>query len=202
MRTRRNLAFVLLVAALALMAAACGAGEPTRDDAGEITETEDVAPNSLQAGDCFNDPEAGSPTEVTSLEAVPCDEPHDNEVFYVFDLEDGKFPGADEVKEAGLEGCEPEAEAYLGSDPAEAGLTIVPVTPTEQSWDEKDDRTVICALYKSDGTELTGSLRDRRGAANDGGSETTEETEPTEEDESTGEPEATEQSEEPGGTAE
>lgn len=155
MRIRKNFLLILLLSALALIGGACGAGEPTRDESGDITETEDVAPNSLKAGDCFNDPEAGSPTQVTALEAVPCDEPHDNEVFYVFDLDDGDFPGADEVKQAGLEGCEPEAESYVGSDPAEAGLTIVPVTPTEQSWNDKDDRTVICALYKSDGTELT-----------------------------------------------
>src|SRR5688500_4430769 len=109
MRTRKSLLLILLVSAMALFGAACGAGEPTRDESGDITETEDVAPNSLQAGDCFNDPEAGSPTQVTALEAVPCDEPHDNEVFHVFQLDDGDFPGADEVKQAGLEGCEPEA---------------------------------------------------------------------------------------------
>jgi hypothetical protein len=160
MRSRAGL-FLFLVSVLAVAGAACGAGEPTRDEAGEITETEDVAPNSLQPGDCFNDPEAGSPTQVTALEAVPCDEAHDNEVFHVFDLDDGDFPGADEVKQAGLDGCESEAEAYLGADPLEAGLTIVPVTPTEQSWNDKDDRTVICALYKADGTELTGSVQGR-----------------------------------------
>lgn len=156
MRTKKSVLFILLAAALALGGAAC-ADEPTRDEAGEITETDDVDPNALQAGDCFNDPEANT-TQVTELEAVPCDEPHDNEVFHVFDLDDSDFPGVDEVKEFGLDGCEPALEEYVGATAEEAGLAIVPVTPTEQSWNDRDDRTVICALYKADGSRLTGSI--------------------------------------------
>lgn len=159
MRIKRSVRLVLLATVLALGGAAC-ADEPTRDEAGEITETEGVDPNALQAGDCFNDPEPGASTQVTELEAVPCDEPHDNEVFHVFDLDDGEFPGADEVKELGLAGCEPELERYVGATAQEAGLAIVPVTPTEQSWNELDDRTVLCALYKADGSEITGSLEE------------------------------------------
>lgn len=157
MRTIKSGLFVVLVSALALGGAAC-TDEPTRDEAGQITETEDVDPNTLKPGDCFNDPEAEA-TEVEELEAVPCDEPHDNEVFHVFDLDDGDYPGDDEAKELGLDGCEPELEAYIGASAEEAGLAIVPVTPTEQSWNDLDDRTVICALYKADGTELTGSFK-------------------------------------------
>ena len=114
MRTKKTALLILLSAVLALSGAAC-ANEPTRNEAGEITETEDVDPNALKAGDCFNDPEEGSSTRVEDLEAVPCDQPHDNEVFHVFDLDDGDFPGADEVKELGLDGCEPELQPYVGS---------------------------------------------------------------------------------------
>jgi len=185
MRSKRSVLVVLLLSALALGGAAC-ADEPNRDESGEINETEDVNPNTLQAGDCFNDPETGSTTQVTSLEAVPCDEAHDNEVFHVFDLDDGDFPGADEVKQLGLEGCEPELEGYVGATAEDAGLAVVPVTPTDQSWNDTDDRTVLCALYNADGTETTGSLEGTGGAAAEGegdtgaGSEETEIREPTE----------------------
>ena len=177
MRTKKRVLFLLLSVALGVGGGAC-ADEPTRDESGEITETEDVNPNTLQAGDCFNDPEEGSSTQVTELQAVPCDEPHDNEVFHVFDLDDGDFPGADEAKELGLAGCEPELEAYIGATAEEAGLAIVPVTPTEESWNNRDDRTVICALYKADGSELTGSLEGDasagEGEAGEGGTDTEE----------------------------
>lgn len=182
MRIQKKLSFILLIAALALGGAAC-ADEPTRDDSGDITETEDVNPNSLQAGDCFNDPDPGSPTQVTALEAVPCDEEHNNEVFHVFQLDDGDFPGADEVKQLGLDGCEPELEGYVGATAEDAGLAIVPVTPTEQSWNDKDDRTVLCALYKADGSKLTGSLEGSGGEASEGGTETEESEEPAAEEE-------------------
>ncbi|MBW3536345.1 MAG: septum formation family protein [Actinobacteria bacterium] len=163
MRTRNGLITLFLAAALAL-AGACGDDEPTRDESGSISETDDVTPNSLQVGDCFNDPDE-SATEVTSLEAVPCDEPHDNEIFHVFDLEGDDFPGEDEVKRLGMEGCEAEFEGYVGTPLAESGLAIVPVTPTEGSWESTDDRTILCAAYNSDGAPLTGSVEGRGAAA-------------------------------------
>ena len=158
MRTGKSLLLIVLLGAVALVGAGCGADEPTRDDSGDITETEDVDPNVLKPGDCFNDPDVSGTTQVTALEAVPCEEPHDNEVFHVFDLDDGDFPGADEVKQLGLERCEPEAETYLGAPPEDSGLLIIPVTPTEGSWNDQDDRTIICALYKADASKLTGRL--------------------------------------------
>ena len=167
MAIRRPLLTILLAAAIGL-AGACGGDEPTRDDSGSISETDDVTPNSLQVGDCFNDPDS-SATEVSSLEAVPCDEPHDNEVFHVFDLEGDDYPGDDEVARLGTEGCEPELEAYVGAPPAEAGLAIVPVTPTEGSWNDSDDRTILCAAYNADGTPLTGSIEGRGAAAEPAG---------------------------------
>lgn len=144
---------------MSLLGAACAADEPERDASGNIEETEDVNPNSLKEGDCFNDPDDTSATQVTALQAVPCDEPHGNEVFHVFDFDDGDFPGTDEVRQLGLERCEPELEGYVGASATDAGLAIIPVTPTEQSWNDRNDRTVICGVYAADGTMLTGSLK-------------------------------------------
>ena len=163
MAIRRSLMTLFLATVLAL-AGACGEDEPTRDDSGSISETDDVTPNSLQVGDCFNDPDS-SATEVSSLQAVPCDEAHDNEIFHVFDLEGDEYPGDDEVARLGSEGCEPELEPYVGAPPAEAGLAIVPVTPTEGSWNDTDDRTILCAAYNADGSPLTGSIEGRGAAA-------------------------------------
>lgn len=160
MGTRKALLALLLAALLGVATGACAADEPRRDESGEINETDEVDPNALKAGDCFDDPDDENATEVTSLTAVPCDEPHDNEVFHVFDLPDGEFPGSDEVKEQGLQGCEPELEDYVGATGEEAGLLIVPVTPTEGTWNDADDRKVICALYKADASKVTGSLKD------------------------------------------
>lgn len=157
MRIKQGLQVLLLVLSVALSGAAC-TDEPSRDESGEINETEDVDPNALKAGDCFNSPANESDTEVTSLKAVPCDEAHDNEVFHVFDLDAAEFPGDDEVKEMGQQGCEAELEEYVGASAQEAGLLLVPVTPTEDSWNEFEDRTVLCALHKADGSKMTGSL--------------------------------------------
>ena len=68
----------------------------------------------MQVGDCFNDdtPISAEPDEVTveardvsEVAGIPCSEPHDNEVYAVFDLDLSAFPGADEIREIALESC-------------------------------------------------------------------------------------------------
>jgi hypothetical protein len=35
---------------------------------------------------------------------------------------------------------------------------VFPIFPTEASWNEDDDREIICALYNADLSKLTGSM--------------------------------------------
>jgi len=67
--------------------AACGSDEPSRSDEGAIEEEGDLGVQSVEVGDCFDDPEgvAEERVEVEALGAVPCDQPHDNEAYHLFD---------------------------------------------------------------------------------------------------------------------
>src|SRR5687768_2718381 len=78
--------------------------EAERDDSGAITEAGSVAVTELRPGDCANGvgQEEG---EATEIDAVPCAEPHDGEVFATFDLPDGDFPGDDETSTLAETGC-------------------------------------------------------------------------------------------------
>jgi hypothetical protein len=137
-RTRTRTA--LLVAAAALVSSACGE-EAARDDEGNIEEAGSVSAFSIREGDCFSDiADLGS--EVTELPAVPCEEPHGAEVIHVFDMPDGDFPGDPAVQTAVQEGCGPafEEQPYA----ADLAYDMNVFYPTQQSWEELDDREIVC----------------------------------------------------------
>lgn len=115
---------------------------------------------SLDVGDCFDDPTPES-SEVTDVEVVGCDSPHDNEVYATFDLPDTDFPGADEVLEASLAGCAERFEDLTGVPVGESSLDATLLAPTEQSWTSRDDREVICYLLDASGAKLEGSVLDQ-----------------------------------------
>jgi hypothetical protein len=128
---------ILLVA---LLVAACGGGNVF----------------TLEVGTCFDDTDE---TEVSSVPEVDCSEPHDNEVFAVFDYTaSDTFPGSSAMNDAAQDLCVAEFEAYVGLSYQESALDVFPITPTEGSWDS-GDREIICALYNLDLSKLTGSMQ-------------------------------------------
>jgi hypothetical protein len=109
----------------------------------------------LEVGTCFDDTDE---TEVSNVPVVDCSEPHDNEVFAVFDYtETDTFPGGTEMNAAAQDLCVAEFEAYVGLGYLESELNVFPITPTQGSWDD-GDREIICALYNLDLAKLTGSM--------------------------------------------
>ena len=110
----------------------------------------------LAVGDCFDDT-AGD--EISDVPVVDCAEPHDNEVFHVFDVPDGDFPGEATLLQAAEVTCLPAFEDYVGTTVASSRLEVFPITPTEASW-AGGDREIVCALYDGDLAELEGSMRD------------------------------------------
>ena len=54
--------------------------------------------------------------------------------------------------------CIARFQDYVGLAYTDSPLEVFTITPTEASWDS-GDREVICSLYNSDFTKLTGSMR-------------------------------------------
>jgi len=139
---------VSLFAVLALLLSACSL---LFESSGSVFD--------LSPGKCFNDPVEGGEyaREVTSLAMVDCDDPHDNEVFANFDVEDGAFPGVAGLDDVAAAGCAPLFESYVGSSYEDTvRLDIMWLSPTAESW-AGGDRTVTCVLYNADLAELVGS---------------------------------------------
>ena len=123
----------------ALVIAACGGGVFT-----------------LPVGACFDD---SAEEQVSSVPEVDCSEPHDNEVFAVFDYTDSDtFPGSSAMNEAAQNLCIAQFENYVGLSYEESSFGVFPITPTQESWDG-GDREIICALYNPDLSKLTGSMK-------------------------------------------
>lgn len=113
---------------------------------------------SLEVGQCFQDP-GGDAEVVTDIEVVDCEEPHDNEVFHAFDLEGDDFPGQDAATAAAEDECYGATfEDYVGQPFETSEVEVFAITPTRESWEEADDREVVCAL-KVPGERVEGSLR-------------------------------------------
>lgn len=111
---------------------------------------------SVAAGDCFDDPEPGV-NEISELPLVDCEEPHDNEVYAVVDLDDGDFPGDDAALRDAQDVCLDAFEPYVGASYATSELLATWIVPTEGSWSD-GDRAVVCVLF-GDG-RLEGSMQD------------------------------------------
>jgi hypothetical protein len=129
-----------------------------RDDSGAIVGQGTIDAFQVHLGDCFNDPDYEA-DEFSSLPGVPCNEPHDNEAFAVFDLTMSSYPDYDiaDISEAS---CVDRFEGYVGRDYESSSLDVVTMYPSSESW-AQSDREVVCAVYDMSGSKLVGTVKDR-----------------------------------------
>jgi Septum formation len=111
----------------------------------------------LEVGTCFDDQES---TEISSVPEVECSQPHDNEVFALIDYADTDvYPGTDQMNDIGTELCIEQFDEYVGLAYLDSELEVFAITPTQSSWDNDNDREIICALFNLDFSKLTGSMQ-------------------------------------------
>ncbi len=137
--------------------------ETVRDEAGQVVEAGEVGVNALKLGDCFNDNATETESDVVdvlTVQAVPCAEPHDNEVYYLGALPEAPFPGTEVVDQLVLDQCLTVFEAFADVSYEESRLDIGRIFPSEANWAD-DDRGYICLVYDARFEKLEGSMRGR-----------------------------------------
>ena len=151
-------ASIIATAALGVaLLAGCSAGAPTRDETtNEITEAGDADVFQIAVGDCIDD---STSTEVAEVPVVPCDQPHDNEVIFSFEMPAGEFPGQEAFVAAAEEQCPPALEAYVGIAFADSMYDVWPITPTEDGWTQGDDREVLCLVFDPTLAKIEGTVK-------------------------------------------
>jgi hypothetical protein len=131
------------------------ASSADRDATGEITAGGDVSAFDLAVGDCLNGLKEGQ--SISNLPGVPCAEPHEGEVFAVFDLPAGAFPGDTKIAEDAERECSNRFESYAPSSVNDTSIELFFLHPTALSW-RQGDHEVTCVA--TDPTKKrTGSLK-------------------------------------------
>lgn len=132
-----------------------GSTDPSEIDGAEIVPFED-----LEVGDCLPLVEYGDEEEIFDLPVVPCDRPHTDEIYFIFEVEDGDFPGDEALSDTAWDRCFAEFEGFVGVPYDVSELDFYSYQPTKTSWIRADDRTVHCIVFSYE--DVTGTLQDAK----------------------------------------
>lgn len=162
-----------------VLALACGCSSDTSSSTTSTTTTAasptttlpagNLAPiSTLQVGACFD--EVGDETATSFVVAVlPCAEPHALEVYDVQTYGGAQppkagspYPGDLVVANAAETQCAGGFEAFMGLPWEASDFEIQTWWPTQQSWTRKNDRQIVCAVYKVTRDAVIGSVRGTR----------------------------------------
>jgi hypothetical protein len=117
----------------------------------------------LRTGDCIELP-AGS-AEVSDVQHRPCTEPHDAEIFHVFDIASiaaggpRSFPSDDQLSTIVNPVCTPAFDRYTGLEFDTAlDYDWGAFTPGDDGWKD-GDREVACYILRVDRSKISGSMR-------------------------------------------
>jgi len=120
-----------------------------------------VSSSALKVGDCFNNTNTtdSEGNAVESHAIVDCAQPHDDEVFSVFDYPNASgFPGYEQIGTIEQTRCEADFQTYVGVSTEDSTLFVRYESPTDQSW-AGGDHAIHCLLEDASGGKLTGSAR-------------------------------------------
>lgn len=113
----------------------------------------------VELGDCLNGASAGP---IDSVAVVPCSTPHEAEVYRVFALPEGSFPGHMSIRRSATSGCEEAFVTFVDHDAETSIYDIRSLVPSQERWDEHDDREILCLVEHYDGSTKIGSARGTR----------------------------------------
>lgn len=164
--TRARIALAVAVVATSAALSGCSvlnqflpSSQPVRDaETGEVTEeVENADVFAIRVGDCLNTADLDATDEISDVPIVPCDQPHDDEVYFAFTL-DGETYDEDAITAEADSTCIAEFETFIGLAHDSSELEFWPMYPTQGSWDG-GDREVLCIAWDPAG-QVTGTLAD------------------------------------------
>ncbi len=148
--------------AVGIGAAGCVSDTPgqqdvARDDDGAVIDGGRVGSQKLRVGDCI---EALDGDRLEAVDVVPCDEPHAYEAYHEYVIDGDEYPGSDVIEERAGQRCLAAFEDFIGVPYAESVWEISYFWPTEDTWDNFDDRRVLCLVVRPDDAPTTGTAKD------------------------------------------
>jgi Septum formation len=166
-RTRRLLCAVVTVPVLATpILAGCSWFGGGNDNGQKSISVFDVKP-----GECFL-AQSDVKAELSSLTSVPCTRAHTQEAYAVVQYgatgtgpsasaAAGAYPGGPLLEKYAKGVCAQRFTAYVGVDYLDSTLFYTYLLPSARSWEQNDDRNVLCFVTTTGGT-LKSSVRGSR----------------------------------------
>jgi hypothetical protein len=147
---------VSVLLAVAMLVGCGGDDVAERDDDGRVIHAGDLDVVDLRVGDCFVPPDDVE-AEISSVRAVPCEEPHQHEVYAFAPWTEGDLrPDDNQLGTFADTACLAEFEPYVGRDYLDSPLVLTYLLPSIRSWNELGDHGVVC-VARSNG-ELSSSV--------------------------------------------
>lgn len=88
---------------------------------------------------------------------VPCDDPHDEEVFLRSTFAGGTFPGRDELSLEADDACYAEYGPYVGTSYEDSTLDYAYYVPSAAEW-RAGERRLVCVVVPGDSPTLPGRI--------------------------------------------
>lgn len=136
-RVGRFAAAMAVIAALA----ACSSDAADRDASGTVVSAGEASVFELRVGDCST-PDLDD--TVRTLDLVPCDEPHTHEIFHLEEHPDVPYPGSAALEAFAEQQCVAAFADYVGVELTESSLYFTYFYPSVGTWNDDEDRQVIC----------------------------------------------------------
>ncbi len=138
-----------------------------------VIETGDTSIDDLDMAACYDLPlDSGFDDEISSLKEIPCDEPHDGQLFAGGELNpdrDRDYPASADAltTEAGTACSGTPFEEFTGERYATSPLGIYVLVPSEAAWTASRG-SYSCFLVSADGSALVESMESGASASSDG----------------------------------
>jgi hypothetical protein len=143
-----------------VLLAAVGCSGDDDDDATNVDERPVLEIETNTADPVCMQVDENLPAEVETLPVVDCADVHTHEIYATIPSPEEVFPGVDALGDFAQVKCLEAFEPFVGTSPFDSVLSYTWLVPTLQSWNDEDDREVLCVLMNRDGSTLTGSMRD------------------------------------------
>jgi hypothetical protein len=155
---RPRAVFLAACAALAMSVVACDGDD---DAAPGVDEQAVLEVDTTSADPVCMQVSEDLPPEVERLPIIACSEPHTHEIYATIESQDPVFPGVEALGDFAQVECLEAFEPFVGTSPFDSTLSYSWLVPTLQSWNDEEDREVLCVLMNRDqGVPLVGSMRD------------------------------------------
>jgi len=151
---RGLLVFGVIFAVVIVVAAVVGAAVAL-GGAGGSSSGGEVSAAKLVVGHCVDGLRESD--DVAGLPVLPCEQPHEGEVFAIVELPAGPYPGDETLGQQAQRECLKQFEEYAPSSVADDKVELFYLHPSELSW-TAGDRGVTCVATDPT-TKRTGSLK-------------------------------------------